>query len=104
MKKLLISVVLGIIITFIIVSYSETVQSNISDNLLRLHVIANSDSPEDQKLKLLVRDSLLAESHDLFAKTHSLEESKQILNDNIAFLENIARNEISSNGFISIIL
>lgn len=99
MKKILISVILGIIITFVITSYSSTVQSDIADNLLRLHVIANSDSSSDQELKLMVRDRLLAESSDLFSDTESIDESKQIVENNIEFLESAARDVITSRGF-----
>jgi len=99
MKKILISVILGIIITFVITSYSSTVQSDIAGNLLRLHVIANSDSSSDQELKLKVRDRLLAESSDLFSDTESIDESKQIVENNIEFLESAARDEITSRGF-----
>ena len=41
-------------------------EAEIYDNVLRLHVIANSDSDEDQALKLKVRDALLEGSSELF--------------------------------------
>ena len=40
-------------------TYANTLQSEISDNVIRLHIIANSDSKEDQELKLKVRDAIL---------------------------------------------
>jgi len=39
-----------------LISYSENVSSGLADNIIRLHVLANSDSPEDQQLKRDVRD------------------------------------------------
>ena len=39
--------------------YAENIQSDLSENLLRLHVIANSNSDEDQSIKLKVRDEIL---------------------------------------------
>ena len=50
---------LFIYVIFCAQSYSNAVSSNISTAVFRLHVIANSDSDEDQQLKLKVRDSLL---------------------------------------------
>ena len=40
-------------------SYSNAVSSSLSENVFRLHVIANSDSREDQDLKYKVRDNLI---------------------------------------------
>lgn len=39
--------------------YAENIQADLSDNLLRLHVIANSNSDKDQNIKLAVRDEIL---------------------------------------------
>ena len=39
--------------------YAENITQDLSDNLLRLHVIANSDSKEDQEIKLKIRDQVL---------------------------------------------
>lgn len=41
------------------ISYTNAVCMDISDNVFRLHVIANSDSKEDQNLKYIVRDNVL---------------------------------------------
>ena len=41
-------------------SYTKAVCTDIANNVFRLHVIANSDSEEDQKLKYIVRDSILS--------------------------------------------
>ena len=39
--------------------YADNIRTDLSDNLLRLHIIANSDSAEDQDIKLAVRDEIL---------------------------------------------
>lgn len=49
------------------------------EDLIRFHVIANSDSEEDQALKRAVRDAILEEVSPRLAKSQSLEESRQIL-------------------------
>lgn len=59
-KKFLIIFILFII--FILssaLSYSHQVFANLEDNIFRLHILANSDSEEDQALKLKVRDGIL---------------------------------------------
>ena len=47
-------------ITYLCVEFHNT-EKNLSDNLLRMHIIANSDSITDQNLKLKVRDNILNE-------------------------------------------
>ena len=51
----------------------------IEDKVLRLHVIANSDSEEDQALKLRVRDRILAEAADLFAPGETVAQARETL-------------------------
>ena len=55
-----ISIAAFVFLLFKINSYTENVNRGISENLIRLHVVANSDSPEDQELKCIVRDKILA--------------------------------------------
>ena len=52
---------------------------NLYDNMLRLHVIANSDSEEDQRLKLIVRDEILKTGSSLFDGTVNTETAREIL-------------------------
>lgn len=67
---------------FLLVGYSTSVNSNISQSIVRLHVLANSDSNEDQSLKLKVRDAILEHSRQNFTKKDEvksqLEKYKQI--------------------------
>ena len=55
------------------------VQSNLADKIVRLHVIANSDSPADQALKLEVRDTVLGAATDLLAETTERKEAEILL-------------------------
>lgn len=63
MKKikiiLIISSLLFFYTTLCAISYAENVSTNISENVFRLHILANSDSTEDQNLKYIVRNNLL---------------------------------------------
>lgn len=56
-------------------SETEYVHPEEFQEILRLHVVANSDSEEDQRVKLLVRDALLAR----FSPAHSLREAEELL-------------------------
>lgn len=49
------------------------------DELIRFHVVANSDSDEDQLLKYAIRDEILKLASPSLAKSSSLEESRQII-------------------------
>ena len=65
-------------------------ESEIYENVLRLHVIANSDSEEDQELKLKVRDAVLAESQILLADCQTKEEALSRTKENLPRLETAA--------------
>ncbi|SHH41418.1 stage II sporulation protein R [Caloranaerobacter azorensis DSM 13643] len=68
------------------------------NKLIRFHVIANSDSPEDQQLKLKVRDKIIKEMNSKFEKASSLDESKKIILDNLDTIEYIAEKQIRELG------
>ena len=66
-KKIELSVCIAILISIIfsIASFANTSES-VRNQVLRLHVLANSDSAEDQELKLKVRDAILNAGCDIF--------------------------------------
>ena len=80
-------------------SYVNTVSAEISNSVFRLHVIANSDSKEDQSLKYKVRDALIEYMNSICSKTTSKEEAIAIANSHINDFYYIANNVISENGF-----
>lgn len=80
-------------------SYASSVSSGLSNNLLRLHIVANSDSDEDQNLKLKVRDSLIDYLNSIVDKNNSKDEVIAILENHISDMENIALSVIHENGF-----
>lgn len=68
MKKFITLIISATLVLFLLVGYSVNVNSNLSQNIVRLHVLANSDSKEDQELKLKVRDAILSHSEREFTK------------------------------------
>ena len=67
-----------------------------TDGLLRLHVIANSDSPEDQELKLRVKDRIVSEIGGLVSEMKTKEEILEFLHGNMQYIEDTAAREIEA--------
>ena len=76
-------------------------EAAIYDSVLRLHVIANSDTEEDQALKLAVRDRILDEVALLISNAKSFDEANEILSkeENLAALTLAAKETVSENGY-----
>lgn len=69
------------------------------EKLIRFHVIANSDSDEDQKLKLKVRDEIIAYLDPMLDKSKSIEESEKIINENKGKIVEISNEVIKENKY-----
>lgn len=99
-KSFFIIFLLFFIYTFICAfSYVNAVSNNISKNVLRLHVIANSDTEADQNLKYKVRDEILKYMNSICVNCKTKDEAIQILNDNKEKFEEIALNTIIKEGY-----
>jgi len=68
------------------------------NSVLRLHILANSDSQYDQSLKLMVRDALLENSGEIFGEASDFGEAKENAAQNLSLIENIAEEVLSENG------
>lgn len=71
----------------------------VKDSLIRFHVIANSDSDEDQKLKLKVKDKVIDYLYPFLSNSQSLDESRQIIKDNMEKVSKIAKQIINENNY-----
>lgn len=80
-------------------SYVSAVSTNLSNAVFRLHVVANSDTAEDQALKLQVRDALLNFMNDICANCSTKEEAIAIAQLHQAEFEEIAIKTILDNGY-----
>ncbi len=99
MKKSLI-LVLSICMVFLIIGLLPVHgEAEIYDSVLRLHILANSDSDEDQALKLKVRDAILAEGGELFRDCRDLQEATDAVEKNREKLLEIARRTIADEGY-----
>ncbi len=99
-KKILLLVsLLFIYILIFFISYATTVTSDLSNSVFRLHVIANSNSEEDQNLKYLVRDSLLNYMSSICENISTKEEAMELAKNNIQKFQEIAESVIIENGY-----
>ncbi len=71
----------------------------IKGNVLRLHILANSDSEADQNLKLKVRDRILADTGEILSKAGSYDESVEITEKNLPLIIKSAEDEIRKQGY-----
>lgn len=100
LKPILILIILFSIYTFICAySYVNAVSENLSNSVFRLHVIANSDTKEDQDLKYIVRDKLIEYMDTLSQSCSSKEEVIKIAQDNLDDFKQIAENTIREQGY-----
>ena len=92
MKNFIALIVSTILVLLLLFGYSTGVNSELSQNIVRLHVIANSDSVEDQNLKLQVRDAILKYSKADFTQ-------KADVASQLDTYKKIAEEVILENGY-----
>ncbi len=80
-------------------TYASDISSNISDEVFRLHVIANSNSEDDQNLKYIVRDALLLYMNEISVNVTSKTELVKIISSNEMEFLKIAQQTIIDNGY-----
>ncbi|MEG6615072.1 stage II sporulation protein R [Peptococcaceae bacterium 1198_IL3148] len=91
------------VISFIVaslcaVSYYYCLQQEYAQELIRFHVIANSDSIEDQTLKLHVRDVVVNDMKQQFATASTKEEARIITEQNLDHIKHLAEQQIQKEG------
>lgn len=89
LKRWEIALLASLLAVLLVCAFPLQAQSKLADKLTRLHVLANSDSPEDQTLKLQVRDAVLAASKGETVLDEAL----------LKKLERAARAEVLRRGY-----
>ena len=92
-------ILLFIYISICAFSYVTAISNDISNSVFRLHVIANSDSKEDQDLKYKVRDSLIEYMNKICKDAKNKDEAIGIASKNLDKFYEIAKNTIQENGY-----
>lgn len=78
---------------------SEVKAEDVSGKLIRFHVLANSDSEADQNLKIKVKNDVVEYMYNKLEGSQSLEESRKIIESELANIKDIASKRIEEEGF-----
>ena len=90
---------IGLVIALIVGARADMRQADLADKMMRLHVIANSDSDADQALKLRVRDRVIALSETLLQGVTDVDDAKRMICQNLPKIQSCAQDEIRKNGY-----
>ena len=95
-KSVVVATVISII--FSLIPFSAQCK-NISGEVFRLHILANSDLETDQQLKLKVRDRVLKYTESIFKNSDNKQDAEIKISENLQDIANVAQDEIYKNGF-----
>lgn len=100
MKNVIKSIFVGFLcaLIFSVVPFEARCRE-ISNQVFRIHILANSDSDEDQSLKLKVRDAVIASSEELLSQVHSKEDAIRVIENNLDYLKKVAQEVIFLSGY-----
>ena len=70
----------------------------IKQNVIRLHVVANSDAPQDQTVKLQVKDYVVEKLQPIISEFPNKEQAEKFIQDNLLFIEQVSRDALSAFG------
>lgn len=99
MKKITVFGLLIILLCcFVLVRSNNNPAESINNKLIRFHVVANSDSEEDQSVKLKIRDEILRKYGPVISQSNSRSESLQLISENLNEIESTANNILKEDG------
>ena len=98
-KKWELALLLGLCAALIWGAWSAQRQDALARKMIRLHVIANSDSEADQALKLEVRDKVLSFTTNVLQRSADMEDAQVRLRKELTRIETIAQREIAAQGY-----
>jgi len=101
MKKIIILFVPIFVLSLIIYSLTPLISKseNISNKVFRLHIIANSDSEEDQQLKLQVKDRILKYAAKLYCECNSVSDAVKVSKEHIKDIKSTAQSVLAFYGY-----
>ena len=88
----------ALFVTGLLALYSASVMKDLKENIVRLHVVADSDEEAAQTLKLKVRDSVAEYTAELLKNADTAEESYRILQANIESIQKVAKARAEAEG------
>lgn len=98
MKRMTVAVVIGVVLLLIVGLTPVHGEAEIYDSVVRLHVLANSDSEEDQALKLEVRDAILKITAPLLETCSDRNEAEAVLRENLDEIVLVAQETVRNAG------
>ena len=93
------ALLLGVALSALLGAWLSGQQAALADKVIRLHVIANSDSEADQALKLKVRDQILAEAETLFAQGGSRAQAEAAIAERLGDLAAAGAKTVGEEGY-----
>ena len=93
------ALIAGVCATSTMQAYSQQITDNISKSVLRLHVVANSDSAEDQTLKIKVRDHIINYLEPILKDIEDVENTKEIIRENLDAIHKEAEEAVKKYGY-----
>ncbi|WP_297235018.1 stage II sporulation protein R [uncultured Flavonifractor sp.] len=93
------ALLLGVAIAALAGVWLDRSQAALADQVIRLHVLANSDSEADQALKLKVRDRVLATAEEYFTPGATLEETQAVLTAHLADIAAAGADQVAEEGY-----
>lgn len=98
-KRLELALLIGLLAALIWGMWSIRSQQVLADKVVRLHILANSDSEEDQALKLQVRDAVLERAEEILERAHDRSAAEEDLREALPELREIALETVASQGY-----
>lgn len=98
-KNLIICCFVFVLVCGLLMCFPTAADAEIYDNVIRFHVIANSDSDEDQTLKLNVRDAVIEKYSDVLSGYSSKEDALNMLESRLAEIEEYAESTVKELGY-----
>ena len=93
------ALLLGLALAALLGVWLDKSQSALADQVIRLHVLANSDSQADQALKLKVRDSVLAAAEAYFQPGATRDETEAVLRAHLRELATAGAETVAEEGY-----
>lgn len=99
--KLEFSVAAGLLLAVVLSDFGQfnAVCSTVREDTLRLHILANSDTKEDQELKLAVRDEILRTAGGIFAQNKTKQQALCQAEEQMQLLQQTAQRTVWEHGY-----
>lgn len=102
MKKIcvLAGILISLVVTGIVVNAKQSLmQQDLAEEVFRFHVLANSDSEEDQALKMQVKEAVIAYMKEEIPESDSVETTKEWARNHLDAIVNLAKAVIQEEGY-----